>query len=204
MTLPRSDASSPIDLATVAANCELRGFNPEILADGAAVMRRIGELIPDGADVTNGGSMTLREIGMMAELQSSARWRWRRQGIYAEPDEAKRIVLRRQATAADYMLGSVNALAATGEAVSLDAGGTRVGAYAYGAGTVIWVVGRNKITATLAEAIDRVRSHVFALEDQRMRTEMGQPAFAGKLLIVEREHLPDRIKLLLVDDDLGF
>ncbi|MGC0405214.1 hypothetical protein RKD27_007858 [Streptomyces sp. SAI-126] len=192
------------DLEQVAAHCARRGFNPEVVADREAALQRIRELIPIGSDVTNGSSVTLREIGLMAELESSRRWRWRRAEIYATKEPEKRVELRRWATTADYMVGSVNALAATGEAVCLDAGGTRVGGYAYGAGQVIWVVGRNKVTSTLAEAIERVRTHVFPLEDQRMRRDMGQPAFAGKLLVVEHEPLPDRIRLILVDEDLGY
>jgi YkgG family uncharacterized protein len=192
------------DLESVAANCVRRGFNPEVVASSEAALRRIQQLIPVGADVTNGSSVTLHEIGLMAELQSSRRWRWRRAEIYAEREPEKRVLLRRWATTADYIVGSVNALAATGEAVCLDAGGTRVGGYAYGAGRVIWVVGRNKITPTLADAMERVRTYVFPLEDQRMRKDMGQPAFAGKLLVVEHEPLPDRIKLILVDEDLGY
>ncbi|WP_196218111.1 LUD domain-containing protein [Streptomyces blattellae] len=197
-------AAGDHDLESVAAGCARRGFNPEVVADREEALQRIHELIPAGSDVTNGSSVTLHEIGLMAELESSRRWRWRRAEIYATKEPEKRVELRRWATTADYMVGSVNALAATGEAVCLDAGGTRVGGYAYGAGQVIWVVGRNKITPTLTEAIERVRTHVFPLEDQRMRRDMGQPAFAGKLLVVEHEPLPDRIKLILVDEDLGY
>lgn len=192
------------DLESVAANCARRGFNPEVVPDREAALRRVRELIPMGADVTNGSSVTLHETGIMAELETSRRWRWRRAEIYATTEPEKRVELRRWATTADYIVGSVNALAVTGEAVCLDAGGTRVGGYAYGAGQVIWVVGRNKITPTLTEAIERVRTYVFPLEDKRMRRDMGQPAFAGKLLLVEHEPLPDRIKLILVDEDLGY
>jgi YkgG family uncharacterized protein len=196
--------ASGLDLAAVAANCARRGFNPEVVVGRDEALQRIHELIPVGSDVTNGSSVTLGEIGLMAELRSGQRWRWRRAEIYAATDPGQRVELRRWATTAEFIVGSVNALAATGEAVCLDAGGTRVGGYAYGAGRVIWVVGRNKITPTLAEAVQRVHTHVFPLEDRRMRSEMGQPAFAGKLLVVEHEPLPGRIKLILVDEDLGY
>lgn len=201
---PALGFDDPYELDAVAANCAARGFNPEVVADRHEAYRRVLEIVPEGADVTNGSSTTLREIGLMTELQSGRRWRWRRAVIYAEEDAARRVELRRSATTADYVMGSVNALAATGEVVCLDAGGTRVGAYAYGAGRVIWIVGRNKITPTLADAIERVRTVVFTLEDERMRREMGEQAFAGKLLVVEREHLPDRVKLILVAEDLGY
>lgn len=193
-----------IDLEAVAACCVPRGFNPEVVADRQAARQLVHDLIPTGADVTNGGSTTLHEVGLMEDLRSGDKWRWRRRAIYAMPESDKRVELRRWATTADYMLGSVNGLAATGEAVALDAGGTRVGGYCYGAGKVIWIVGRNKIVPTLGEAVERTRTVAFALEDERMQREMGQPAFAGKLLVVECEPLPDRIKLILVDEDLGF
>src|SRR3546814_19566860 len=64
-------------------------------------------------------------------------WRYRRQAIHAEPDERERNLLRRAATSADFIVGSVNALSVDGVAVCIDHGGTRVGAYCVGAGKEI-------------------------------------------------------------------
>src|SRR3546814_13826592 len=69
-------------------------------------------------------------------------WRYRRQAIHAEPDERERNLLRRAATSADFIVGSVNALSVDGVAVCIEHGGTRVGAYCFGAGKVIRMEGR--------------------------------------------------------------
>lgn len=192
-------------LDELVANCERRGFAVELIKTGAQANQRLLELIPSGADVTNGGSTTLKEIGFMDHLENGPHdWRYRRADILAEPDEDVRHRMRRLATTADYMVGSVNALAVSGEAVSADAGGTRVGAYAFGAGKVIWVVGTNKIVPTLEDAIERVRTVTLPLEDARMRANTSMGSWISKLIIIESEYIAGRITLLLVDEALGF
>src|SRR3546814_15938374 len=86
-------------------------------------------------------------------------WRYRRQAIHAEPDERERNLLRRAATSAYFIVGRVNALSVDGVAVRIDHGGTRVGAYSFGAGTLIWVVGRNKILARRDVGLRRTREN---------------------------------------------
>lgn len=190
---------------TLLSSCHARGFVAEVVADGATARDRLADLIPAGADITTGGSQTLRQIGFIEDVERGRRqWRYRRQAIHAEPDERERNLLRRAATSADFIVGSVNALSVDGVAVCIDHGGTRVGAYCFGAGKVIWVVGRNKIVATLDDGLRRAREYVFPLENARVRQEWGQESAMFKTLIVEGEHLPGRIHIIIVDQELGF
>lgn len=192
-------------LAELIANCEQRGVAVDLVPDGKSAFLRLIELIPPGADVTNGGSTTLKEIGFIDYLEQGKHgWRYRRAEILAEADKEKRERLRRAATTADYIVGSVNALALTGQAVCTDTGGTRVGAYCYGAGSVIWVVGTNKVVASLADALERVRSVAVPREDARTRAASGAASPMGKTLIFESEYFPGRVRLLLVDEALGY
>lgn len=194
-----------VDYQEVIRNCEKRGFLAELVPDAQAARERLAELIPPGADLTTGGSQTLYQIGFMDDIDAGRNgWVSRRTAIRAENDNAKRELLRRRATGADFIIGSVNALAATGEAVCIDHGGTRVGAYCYGAEQVIWVVGRNKIVPTLEDALRRAREYVFPLEDERVKREWGTDSAMFKTLIVEGEHRPNRIRVILVDQNLGF
>lgn len=191
--------------ARLIENCKARNFTAEVVPDGASARARLAELIPEGADITTGGSMTLRDIGFIDDAQAGKNgWHYRRIAIYAEPDEFKRDVLRRSAMTAQYIIGSVNALSMDGQAVCIDHGGTRVGAYCYGTEKVIWVVGRNKIVPTLDDALARARGHVFALESERVRREWNSHSAMFKTLIFEGEHRPDRIHIVLVDEPLGF
>jgi LUD domain len=92
----------------------------------------------------------------------------------------------------------------SGEAVCVDHGGTRVSAYAYGAENVIWVIGTNKIVDTLEAALARVRDHVFPLEAARVRAEWNVESEMAKTLIISGEHKPGRIRIILVDESLGY
>lgn len=190
---------------TVLANCRARGFLAEAVADAAVARARLAELIPPGADIMTGGSQTLQQIGFMADIYSRRNgWESRRPAILAEDDDDERERLRRGATTADYIVGSVNALTVAGEAVCIDHGGTRVGAYCYGADKVIWVVGKNKLVPTLDAALRRAREHVFPLESARVRKEWNIDSGMFKTLVVEGEHRPGRIRVILVDQELGF
>jgi hypothetical protein len=187
------------------ANCTARGFETELLADRQAALARLVALIPAGADVMNGSSVTLREIGFLDLLESGNHpWRYWRAEIMATDDEAERRRLRSQACGAEYFAGGLNALAVTGQAVAADNSGSRVGGYVFAAEQVIWVVGTNKVVPTLDAAIERVYNVAVPLEDRRLRDAGGDGTVVGKLLIFERETLPHRVRLLLVDESLGF
>jgi hypothetical protein len=104
----------------------------------------------------------------------------------------------------DVVVGSVHAVTEEGEVVIASATGSQLGPYASGAGTVIWVVGSQKIVPDLDEGLRRVREYVLPLEDRRTREIYGGPAFIGKLMIVSREQRPGRIVVILVRELLGF
>jgi hypothetical protein len=117
----------------------------------------------------------------------------------------KQIQMMKEAQLADYFLGSVNAIAETGELVAADASGSRVGAYPFAAQNVLLVAGVNKIVPTLNDAIMRIREYVLPLESERVKKEMGMPgSMIGKMLIFEREMFEGRTSLILVKERLGY
>src|SRR5437763_12588403 len=83
---------------------------------GAEALAKIKELIPAGASVMNGASVTLEQAGFVDYLKGGTHgWNNLHEGILAEKDPAKQSALRKQAALSDYYLGSVHALAETGE-----------------------------------------------------------------------------------------
>ncbi len=125
--------------------------------------------------------------------------------ILAEKDEAKQTELRKKSVSSEYFLGSVHAIAETGEMVIASASGSQLPAYVFTSNNVIWVVGAQKIVPTLSDAIKRVREYVLPLEEARMKSEGGWGSTIGKLLIFEKEINPDRkLTLILVNEKLGF
>lgn len=68
-------------------------------------------------------------------------------------EEAKNTI---KEEASDYFLGSVNAIAQTGELVAADMSGSRIGAYPFAAGNLVIISGTNKIMEDLESARKRL------------------------------------------------
>jgi L-lactate utilization protein LutC len=186
-----------------------RGVTVTLVETKESALTQLQALIPAGATVMTGASITLQQIGFEAFLISGKHpWLNFKAGILAEKDPARQAALRKQGTLADYFLGSVHAIAETGEILIASATGSQLPAYAFSSSNVIWVAGTQKITPTLETAFQRVRDYVLPLEDQHMKQLYGNEAgsFIGKLLIFEREapYLHRSVNLLLVNEVLGF
>lgn len=185
-----------------------RGIHAELVETKEAALERIQAIIPPGAVVMTGGSVTLQQIGFEELLiRGNHPWRNFKADLLAEKDPVKQSTMRRQGALAEYFLGSVNALAETGELVFASGSGSQLPAYAYTSRNVIWVVGAQKIAPTLEDALRRVRGYVLPLEDQRQRN-LGNQAGSriNRILIIEGEpaYLRRNLTLLLVNQVLGF
>ena len=188
---------------------QARGVLVTLVETKEAALAQLQTLIPVGATVMTGASVTLQQIGFEALLMEGKHpWRYLKAGINTENDPVKRAVLRKQATLADYYLSSVHAIAETGEILIASATGSQLPAYAFSSSNVIWVAGAQKITPTLDSAFHRLRDYVLPLEDQHMKQLYGKESgsLIGKILVFEREapYLQRKVQLLLVNEVLGF
>ena len=185
-----------------------RGISAELVETKEDALARVQTIIPDHAVVMTGGSVTLQQIGFEALLISGQHpWRNFKADLLAEKDPAKQSAMRRQGTLAEFYLGSVNALAETGELVFASGTGSQLPAYAYSSRNVIWVAGAQKIARTLDEALRRVREYVLPLEDQRQKNFGNKTgSYIGRILIFEYEpaFLRRNLTLILVNQVLGF
>jgi len=133
------------------------------------------------------------------------KWKNLHEDILKEKDYGKQSDLRRKAlTKTDYFLSSVNAITEDGKLVAVDASGSRVGALPFAAKKVLIVAGANKIVPNLEEAFNRIRNYVINLENERAMKVYGMKSGFGKWVIIEKESIPNRIKLILVKEPLGF
>lgn len=185
-----------------------RGIAAQLVETKDQALARLQSLIPAGASVMTGASLTLKEIGFEAQLISNNHpWRNLKAEIIAEKDPAQQTLLRRQGVLADYFLGSVHAVAQTGELVIASLTGSQLGPYAFTSSNVIWVAGAQKITPSLDDAIRRVHEYVLPHEDRRMRESSGgrMGSAIGKLLIIQQEvpFLNRKLTLLLVNQSVG-
>jgi len=153
----------------------------------------------------NGSSTTLIEIGFEDYIAGGkAGWKLLHKEINDENDAAKRADLRRKSVTADYFISGANAIAQTGEIVSCDATGSRVGSWPFAAGHLILVVGINKIVPTLEDALKRVKLYMYPLENVRAWKAYGMQSSIGKWVILSHEKVEGRITLILVKESLGY
>jgi hypothetical protein len=180
------------------------GFKVHVVPNRKAAMEQIGSLIPDGAKVMTGSSATLDAIGLTKMLsEENHPWVNLKGQIVAEQDPKKKTELRRQATFADYFIGSVHAVTETGHLVAGSASGSQLAAYAYGGDNLILAVGAQKITANLDGALRRLREHSVPLEDARMKGLGMRGTVLSKILIYEREPWRN-VQVILINEKLGF
>jgi len=183
-----------------------RGFEPRTVEGGDAARELVLSLLPPGALVSTGGSTTLEEIGLIDALASSKNFQYGNLDWLAEDDALERLQVRkRNVIFADAFIGSVQAVARTGQVVGCDAMGTRQGPYVWGPARIIWIVGANKIVRDLDGAIRRVYQIAFPLEDVRVREAEGVAGSGvNKLVVYEREPIPGRTTIVLVEEALGY
>lgn len=200
-TIPTDDI-----IEKTAVALQKNGITPIIVANGKEAEEKIIALIPKGASVMNGSSTTLKEIGFIETLkENTPGWNNLHVAMLSEKDPAKQSLLAKQSTMADYYLGSVHAVTEQGTALIASNSGSQLPAYAFNAGHVIWIVGVQKIVSNLDEGIKRVYEYVLPLESERAHKAYGVPgSFVSKLLIFNKENVPDRITMILVKEPLGF
>jgi len=112
--------------------------------------------------------------------------------------------IRRLGAAPDVMLGSVHAVTETGSLLTASMSGSQLGPYSSGAGRVILVVGTQKIVPDLEEGLQRIDEYSYTLEDARAQAAYGIRSAVNKILVINREIVPGRITVVLVDEVLGF
>jgi L-lactate utilization protein LutB len=186
-------------------NLEANGFDVVVVDTPEAALETIQSHVPSGASVMNGHSTTLEEVGFVEYLSEGDHdWESLPDEIWSIDDDAERQAARRQSQTADYFLGGINAIAATGELVAADRSGSRIGAYPFAASNVVIVSGVNKIVPTLEDALDRLESVAYPLENERAKEAYGVESAVAKQLIFRQELEEGRTTVVLVREQLGY
>jgi L-lactate utilization protein LutB len=186
-------------------NLEANGFDVVVADDADDALAEIQSHIPEGASVMNGHSTTLEEIDFVPYLSEGDHdWESLPDDIWSIADDAERQAARRESQTADYFLGGVNAIAQTGELVAADRSGSRIGAYPFAASNVVIVSGVNKIVPTLEDALDRLESVAYPLENERAQEAYGVESAIAKQLIFRQELEEGRTTVVLIREQFGY
>ena len=169
-----------------------------------AAFAKLLELVPEGSEVYVNTSETLDTIGYTEYMDRNDRYVNLHDQMMDHTDPAEQREFRRKTTIADYFVGSVQAIAETGEIVVASGSGSQIGAYAYGAKRLILVAGTQKICPTLAEAEARTRGFTLERHDRWLEGRGAAPTPIGKYLVMEHEPMVGRISMILIPEKLGW
>ncbi len=200
-------------------NLRKRNISGFYCEDRGQASAKILEIIPPDASVGCSGSKTLEQMEILKQLEERENKIFNQNKTGITRDESLR--LRRQgAQEADFYLVSANAISETGELVFFSAFGNRTAGISY-AKNVIIVCGINKITPDLASALKRAREYATPLNCKRLKN-WNTPCLKDgickeeiclfpeykrmccQVLIIEAEAIPERFRVILVGENLGF
>lgn len=178
------------------------GIETFVVESEEEAKRQVFELLPEGAEVFTGTSQTLEALDIpeaVDEKYDSVRVKLSKM----DPKTQQREMIKMGAVP-EYMVGSVHAVTEGGIVVVASNTGSQLAGYAASAAHVIWVVGTQKIVSDIDEAIKRIYEYTYPLEDIRAQDAYGIHSNVSKLLIVNKEVNPDRTKVVLVKEKLGY
>lgn len=195
--------ASDTKIEQVAEKIRERNIEVVIVNNGEEARQAVLERIPTGAEVHTGKSKTLKDAGIFDALQEPDKYDWLRIKFMKMDRKTEGRGIRKLTAAPDFMLGSVQALTEDGILVISSATASQIGPYANTAGKVILVVGSQKIVPDLETAFKRIREHVQPWEEAQTRAAANMGTFVGKLLIIEREWIKERMTVILVRESMG-
>ncbi len=170
-------------------------------------------LIPEGSSVGWGGSMSVKATGLFDAIIEG---NYRELNRDAAKTPAEKEQIAKECFFADYFLTGCNAITEDGIMVNIDGNGNRVAAIVYGPAHVLVITGMNKVVRTEADAISRARNEAAPINAQRFGlstpcSKTGECAdclspetVCCQFLTTRFSKQKGRIKIILVNEDLGF
>lgn len=147
----------------ILSNLEKRGFKPYFAKDKAEALETVKRIIPEGATIGFGGSVTVAELGLVSELGKTHVLYTREKPDGKTDDEIMSLSMN-----SDWYICSANAISLSGDIVNIDGRANRVAATLYGTGNVLIIAGINKICQTLESAIERAQNVAAPLNCKRL------------------------------------
>jgi LUD domain len=191
------------ELAATVVALEEHGFSVEVVDGPDDARTAVLARIPAGSSVMTNTSVTLQETGIADAINDGGPYESARNKMFALDFETQAQQMKAIGGQPGYALGSVHAVTHDGTLVIASASGSQLASYAWGAASVIFVIGTQKLVPDLATAHQRIYQHSLKLEDARAQAAYGQHSYVGKVLEIHQE-LPGRIHIVLIRQQVGF
>lgn len=166
----------------VTENLQKRKMNGYYAADRKEALETVMRLIPPGAVVARGDSITLDQIDLLNALAK------RGQNAVIDPfvtdaeghwlPGEERLRMFRETFFADIFITGTNAITLDGKLVNIDGAGNRVSAMIFGPSKVILVIGVNKIVKDTEAALERIHQMAAPVNAKRHAVEHHDESLA--------------------------
>ncbi|MFO7749767.1 MAG: lactate utilization protein [Desulfobacteraceae bacterium] len=193
-------------------------FDPYI-AESAEQAKDIvlSEIVPplDVKTVSWGGSMTYVATGLFHALKDDENFEVLNTFDRSlSPEDS--IELRRKSLLVDLFVTGTNGVTEEGQLVNLDMIGNRVCGITFGPKNVVILVGRNKICSDIEEAMVRIKDYAAPVNAMNLdkKTPCLEKGFChdcsspdricNTWTITEKSFPKNRVKVVLINEDLGF
>ncbi len=182
---------------------EAKNIKTLIAENGEEARQMFFELVPEGAEVFLGASVTLETLGIKEQIDKSGKYEALRPKMFGMDRATQGREIRKLGGTPDYAAGSVQAVTEDGSVLIASNTGSQLGPYASGAGKVIWVVGAQKLVKDMNEGMRRIEEYSVPREDVHMQQLYNVHTYPSKILIVNKEIRPERITMIIVKEELG-
>lgn len=178
------------------------------------LIEKISELIPEGHKVGCGDSVTLEQTGVFEFLRNGNYIFYDKHQPGLRPEEKRALYL--QNFSADTFVTGTNGVTLDGTLFNIDGNGSRVAPMLYGPSQVIVVVGVNKITETMADAMERARTVAAPLDAIRLGKDtpctklhtcvdcQHEQRICNDFVWITGQFDRNRIKVIIVGETLGY
>ena len=198
---------------TIIKNLSKRQIEGYYCKDKESAVKKALELIPKEASVSWGGSMTLTETGLMDAIKNGE-YRLIDRDAATNLEEQRKVY--GEICMSDVFLMSTNAITLDGELINIDGRGNRVAFLCYGPQNVVILASMNKIVTDVESGLKRVRD--IASPPNTVRLNKKTPCaitgkcedcyspdcICGQIVVTRRSGVPNRIKIILIGEELGY
>ena len=208
------DAQMEETLKNLLAN----NFDAKFAENSAAVKKIVSSSISRNTIVGIGDSATVRQTGIIEELEKEGIKVLNPFSRELTTDPAKTALrdnISRQIFSCDVFVCGTNAVTRDGKLVNIDAVGNRVASMFFGPRRVFIIAGKNKIVKDVDEALYRMKNLIapFHARTKRFATPCAQTGkcsdcsapkrICSVTSIIEKRPWRTEISVILVDEDLG-
>ena len=201
-------------LNNILLNFEKRNMKGYFVEDIPQLIKLIKELVLENSIVGCGDSITLEEAGIYSIFRNGNFIFLDKYKENLTKEEKKELYIKNFSV--NTFISGANAITEDGRIFNIDGSGSRVAPIIYGPKQVIIVVGINKIVPDLDHAVHRARQTAAPLDAVRLKkntpcAKLGYcidcrhpERICNSFVAIEGQFIKNRIKVIIIDKNMGF